>query len=183
MASDTKISRSNGRKARWLQPHRERFLEGLATQGYARCSLRNYDRAIGHFCAAVERRGLGACDLDAKEVVRLRSAVLHGVKPSVRTNASFCLNCFIDHLVEAGVATLPKPPPKAPTPLDRLREDYEAYLRNQRGLSEATIYQCLAFLKRFMAFRFGEKLGDLNSITPSDIVAFLPAFVGAAARP
>jgi integrase/recombinase XerD len=43
----------------------------------------------------------------------------------------------------------------------------------QRGLSEATIHHCLSFLKRFMAFRFGKKVGDLNNITPGDIVAFL----------
>src|SRR5713101_5339777 len=29
------------------------------------------------------------------------------------------------------------------------------------------------FIERFMAFRFGDKLGDLNAITPDDIVAFL----------
>ncbi len=28
-------------------------------------------------------------------------------------------------------------------------------------------------MERFLAFRFGEKLGDLNAITPDDIVAFL----------
>lgn len=67
MASDAKISRSKGSKARWLQPHRERFLEGLAAQGYARCSLRNYDRAIGLLCAAAEKRGLGAGDRRAQD--------------------------------------------------------------------------------------------------------------------
>jgi len=159
--------------ADWLLPHRERFLQSLGDQGYVRETLRNYDRAIGYFCAAVEKCGLGAGDLEAKQVVRLRSAVLHGVRPSVRTNTSFCLNRFIDHLVEVGVATHPKPAPKALTALDRLREEYETYLRHQRGLSEATIHHCLSFLKRFMAFRFGEKLGDLNNITPGDIVAFL----------
>ncbi|SEI19491.1 Site-specific recombinase XerD [Rhizobium tibeticum] len=40
-------------------------------------------------------------------------------------------------------------------------------------MSEATIYHCLRFLERFMAFRFGEALGDLNEITPKDIVGFL----------
>jgi integrase/recombinase XerD len=173
MTSPSNQSPGAAAPVEWLQGHRRRFLQGLSDQGYARDTLRNYDRAIGYFCAAVEKCGLGASDLETKQVVRLRSAVLHGVRPSVRTNTSFCLNRFIDHLVEVGVATLPKPPPKAPTALDRLREEYEAYLRHQRGLSEATIHHCLSFLRRFMAFRFGEKLGDLNNITPGDIVAFL----------
>ncbi|NOX96277.1 MAG: tyrosine-type recombinase/integrase [Alphaproteobacteria bacterium] len=54
-----------------------------------------------------------------------------------------------------------------------LQRQYEDYLRHQRGLSEATIYHCLRFLDRFMAFRFGEVLGDLNAITPDDVIAFL----------
>ncbi|WP_455873106.1 hypothetical protein [Rhizobium yanglingense] len=62
---------------------------------------------------------------------------------------------------------------KDPTALDRLRQECDAYLRQQRALSEATIYHCMRFLERFMAFRFGETLGDLNAITPDDIVAFL----------
>jgi integrase/recombinase XerD len=173
MTSPSNQSPGTPTPVEWLQGHRRWFLQGLSDQGYARDALRSYDRAIVYFCAAIEKRRLGAGDLEAKQVVRLRSAVLQGVRPSERTNTSFCLNRFIDHLVEVGVATLPKPPAKAPTALDRLREEYEAYLRHQRGLSEATIHHCLSFLKRFMAFRFGKKVGDLNNITPGDIVAFL----------
>jgi integrase/recombinase XerD len=173
MTSPSNQSPGTPTPAEWLQGHRRWFLQGLSDQGYARDALRSYDRAIVYFCAAIENRRLGAGDLEAKQVVRLRSAALQGVRPSEQTNTSFCLNRFIDHLVEVGVATLPKPPAKAPTALDRLREEYEAYLRHQRGLSEATIHHCLSFLKRFMAFRFGKKVGDLNNITPGDIVAFL----------
>jgi hypothetical protein len=42
----------------------------------------------------------------------------------------------------------------------------ETYLRDQRGLSEATIYHCVRFLERFMTFRFGATLGNLDNITP-----------------
>ena len=173
MASDAKIKELKGSPAGWLQPHRERFLEGLAAQGYAPCSLRSYDRAIVSFCAAVERSGLGSGDLRGRQLERLRQTILEGFKPSVRIGMKFCLDRFIDHLVEVGVAERPKPPKKAPTALDVLRSEYETYLREQRGLTEATIVHSLSFLKRFMTFRFGEKLGDLNSITPGDIVAFL----------
>jgi integrase/recombinase XerD len=48
-----------------------------------------------------------------------------------------------------------------------------AYLRDQRGLTEATIYHCVCFLNRFMTFRFGDTLGNLNDITPHNIVDFL----------
>jgi integrase/recombinase XerD len=178
MISRAKISKSKGSTAAWLQPHRKRFLEGLTAQGYARCSLRNYDRAIVGFFAAIEKRGLVSDDLAGRQIERLREAVLDGFRPSARTCMTFCLNRFIDHLVEVGAAKLPEVPPKVPTALDRLRVEYVTYLRHQRGLSEATIYHCLSFLNRFMRFRFGATLGKLDDITPGDIVAFLRKIMG-----
>lgn len=59
------------------------------------------------------------------------------------------------------------------SPRQLLRHEYENYLRHQRGLSEPTIDQCLRFFERFMVFRFGDTLGDLNAIVPDDIIAFL----------
>jgi len=178
MTTRAKTTKSRGASDTWLQPHREGFLEGLAAQGYSQCSLRRYDQAIVSFCAVVERRGLGRGDLTGRQINRLRETVLDGFKPRVRTAMTFCFNRFIDHLVAAGVAQQPEPPRKVPTALDRLREEYDAYLRDQRGLSERTIDHCVSFLNRFMAFRFGATLGDLDDITPDDIVAFLRKLIG-----
>ena len=151
MTLRAKIRKSAGSAAAWLQPHHERFLESLTAQGYCRCSLRSYDRAVVSFCAAVERHNIGSGDLVGRQIDRLRRTVLDGFKLNVRIGMKFCLNRFIEHLVEAGVARLPEAPPKVVTRLDRLRAEYEAYLRDQRGLSEATIHHCLSFLNRFMA--------------------------------
>jgi len=178
MTSQITKARAVSATAEWLQPHRQRFLQDLSAQGYARCTLRIYDAAIGRICTAVEKRGLGEGDLSGKKIVRLRAAVLDGVIPRVRTNTKFCLDRFIDHLVEAGVASLPEAPLKLVTRLDRLRTEYETYLREQRGLTEATIYHCVRFLDRFLTFRFGASLGDLNDITPADIVKFLREVMG-----
>jgi integrase/recombinase XerD len=40
-------------------------------------------------------------------------------------------------------------------------------------LAEPTIESCARYMKRFLAFRFGSKLGDLNAITPDDMIAFV----------
>jgi site-specific recombinase XerD len=173
MSSRVKQCTKSAKPTDWLLLHHEQFLRKLADQGYTRGTLRAYGAAASLLCQEVSQRGLRQGQLVGKALVKVRAAIFDGLHPTRHTYKRFCLNRFIDHLVEAGVATLPKPQPKAPTALDRLREEYEAYLRNQRGLSEATIYHCLAFLRRFMTFRFGEKLGDLNSITPGDIVRFL----------
>jgi integrase/recombinase XerD len=99
--------------------------------------------------------------------------VLREVPEYARTYAKFCLGRFVDHLIEAGGATAPQPPAKKLTALDRLGEEYKTYLRRQRGLAESTIDNCSYYMERFLAFRFGNELGDLNAITPDDIVAFL----------
>jgi hypothetical protein len=41
--------------------------------------------------------------------------------------------------------------------LETLKLEYEDYLRNQRGLSEQSIYQCWRLADRFLEFRFKGK--------------------------
>ena len=148
-------------------------MERLGAQGYAAVTIQEYRTIAGRFCEAIEKRALRVGDLDGVTTERLQHAVLSGITGSARSYAKFCLGRFIEHLSEAGVATVPEPPAKKATALDRLRDEYEAYLRRQRGLAESTIAHCTRFLERFVAFRFGDKLGHLNAITPDDIVAFL----------
>jgi len=160
-------------EAGWPWSHRRTFLERLSAQGYASYTLGQYRSIAGRFCETIEKRALRISDLDGAITERLRHAVLSGVTGSARTYAKFCLGRFIDHLIEAGGATASEPPAKKSTALDRLRDEYETYLRRQRGLAESTIDNCTRYMERFLAFRFGDKLGDLNTMTPDDIVAFL----------
>jgi integrase/recombinase XerD len=171
------IARNSGGEktdeAGWPWSHRKTFLERLGTQGYAAVTIQEYRTIAGRLCEAIEKRALRIGDLDGVATERLRHAVLSGITGSARRYTKFCVGRFIEHLSEAGVATVPEPPAKKVTALDRLRDEYEAYLRRQRGLAESTIAHCTRFLERFVAFRFGAELGDLNAITPDDIVAFL----------
>jgi hypothetical protein len=148
-------------------------LERIVAQGYAPLTVHEYRKMAGRLCEAIEKRALRVGDLDGATTEILRHAVLSGITGNAQTYARFCLGRFIDHLIEAGVATATQPPSKKLTALDCLREEYETYLCRQRGLAESTIDNCTRYMERFLAFRFGDKLGDLNAITPDDIVAFL----------
>jgi integrase/recombinase XerD len=160
-------------EAGWPWSHRKTFLEGLAAVGYAAVTIQEYRTISGRFCDIIEKRRLRPADLDSGTMERLRHSVLSGVTGSARGYAKFCARRFIDHLIEIGAA-IPAPlQPKKLTPLDRLREEYEKYLRKQRGLAESTIENCRLYMRRFLAFRFGDKVGNLNAITPEDIVVFL----------
>jgi len=157
----------------WLAPHRERFLSSLADQGYTRGTLRTYGDAASVLCRDVLRRRLLPDQLTGRALVEARAAALDQMRANKPVYKHYCLDRFIDALVAAGAAERPEPPRRAPTALARLRSEFETYMREQRGLAEKTIYAGLSFYDRFMAFRFGAKLGPLDDITPADIVAFL----------
>ncbi len=157
----------------WLWPCCRKFLQDLAEQGYAPGTMRTYASAARSLCQEVARQRLRKGELVGRALSKTRAAALKAMHPSKYSQKRYCLERFIDVLVAAGVAERPKPPKKALTAIERLAAEYQAYLREQRGVSEATIYHCMRFLHRFMTFRFGEKLGDLNDITPDDIVRFL----------
>ena len=157
----------------WLKPHCKQFLQALTDKGYANVTIRTYDRAAALFCHEVSRLGLRRGQLTGATLTKVRASALGRMHPTKHDQKKYCLDRFIDALVEAGVAERPAQKKARPSPLDGLRSEYVAYLRDQRGLTEATIYHSVCFLKRFMAFRFGNTLGNMNDITPHDIVEFL----------
>lgn len=159
----------------WIAPHVAAFLERLTSDGYALATLRTYERVAERFCAEIQQCRIPPCVLDADLLDSIGAAVLEGMPERSRRDVGYPLKRLARHLADAGVAIL-NTAVRAPTPMESLGEEYERYLRHQRGLSEATIYASMRFFVRFMTFRFGERLGDLQSITPDDVVAFLLQF-------
>jgi site-specific recombinase XerD len=167
----------------WQWGQRKTFLERLGAQGYSRWTLQQYESATASFCAAIEKRRLDVGDLDNASTERLQRSVVGAIPEYGRSWGKFCVTRFIEHLAEAGVTTVSDPPAKRLTARERLGKEYQAYLRRQRGLAEGTIRNSLYYGERFLTFRFGAKLGDVNAITPDDIVAFLCKLkAGSAAR-
>ena len=173
MASRKRLSSKMAVSLERLANHRQEFVEGISTQGYSRGTIVTYERTVGHFCDEIKQRGLHIDSLDAPIVETLFEAVIEKVNKSSRNIVKFCLGRFIKHLVDAGVIIPVKPKAKELTELERLCEEYKAYLLYQRGLSEATIQSCMGYVARFMTFRFGETLGDFNAISSEDIVSFI----------
>jgi integrase/recombinase XerD len=173
MTSKKNLGIETRHNAEWLASQLQEFMKRLKEQGYTSSTICRYTKTAERFRDAIEQRGLYVEDLDGPTIECLQEAVLKETPKNIRTFALYHLERFIDHLIGTGVIVQPAQPEKEPTALDRLREEYDAYLRKQRGLRDSSINHCMSFLKRFMTFRFGEALGDLNSITPEDILAFI----------
>lgn len=157
----------------WLDQYRLDFLKSLHDQGYAPATVRTYDGAAALLCRVVSQRRLRNGQLVGQALSTVCTTALASMHANKYNQKQYCLERFVNALVEAGVAERPAPKKVPSSPLDRLQSEYVAYLRDQRALTEATIYHCIRFLNRFMAFRFGDTLGNLNDITPHNIVDFL----------
>ena len=123
----------------FLEKHTGEFRKQLEGQHYAPATLAEYDRCIAVFCSLMWRGRIDTASLNEKAVDRLIRKVQH--HRGQDRSAAFMVKRFVQYLIESGVA------PAMPAVTDdsaraQLRREYEHYLRNQRGLSEATVYSC-----------------------------------------
>lgn len=143
-----------------------RFRQHLIDQHYAEYTVRHYMRCLS---ALAEQMSLEELD----EAHALELVAKTGWSEKRRIAAAFMARRFVRFLNTQGLGK----PPRAPTAKENaraaLRQDYERYLRRQRGLSERTIFHSWRVADRFLEFRFGEQSGELSQITLLDISGFL----------
>ena len=160
--------------ADWLVPHRDTFLAELRGDGFAPGTIRHYRYVIDMVCSAIDSRDLGPMTVNEPVLADIRTTATRDMTAKRRRTWNVRFGRFIEYLVNAGVLAPPPPAePVAPDAMSHLRAEYESWLRHQRGSSEVTIGRHLCFLKRFMTFRFGEVVDNLDDITSDDIIAFL----------
>jgi site-specific recombinase XerD len=151
--------------------HLEPFRRHLSEQGHAESTVKRYEWWIAQLAAAMKEHGVPLAALDETQAAALVLKVCRNRKK--RRYASSIAKRFVRFLSERGAGKLPVP--RAPKEIARaaLKRDYETYLRRQRGLSERTIFHSWRVADRFLEFRFGAEVGDLERITAADIADFL----------
>jgi site-specific recombinase XerD len=153
-----------------LDRYIESFEERLKARNYSPGTIKTYRSLIRRLAMIME----GSCVRPEDITVELAADLVRGEERKTREPHK-CANIarrFTEHLIEIGVATAPQPTPKQ-IARETLRQDYEDYLRRQRGLSDRSIYHCWRLADRFLDHRFGNQDDDLQRITPDDIAAFL----------
>ncbi|WP_306133439.1 tyrosine-type recombinase/integrase [Roseivivax marinus] len=149
------------------------FAEFIAGQGYSSDLVRKYGDSAHAFWQHLEQEHLAIYDLDDPTATQIISGCVTKVRSGDRTHAKYRLERFRDYLIENAGA-----PGRGPSSLDtsrraRLRREYEAYLHEERGLADSTIYHCIRYYDLFLTYMFGSALGDLDEITPEDVVSFI----------
>lgn len=145
----------------------------IEDQGYSRYSIKQYRATAEALLAAMVKANLGLADLTEDRMKQLAIPIIDTASAKDKKYCRYRIDRFWDYLVDnAGVPARSKPPVDM-SPRACLKREYETYLRVQRGLSDATIYHCVRFYDRFLTAKFGDGLGDLNTIKPCDITGFL----------
>lgn len=149
------------------------FRTCLEGQHYAPATLADYDHCLGALGELMRERQIDLGSLNEGNIGRLITTLQrHGRRKSRKSWIPFVVRRFLRYLVESGIV-MPACAETDASARGRLKQEYEDYLRIQRGLSERSIYNCWSFAERFLEFRFKGKDGDLAKITPLDIVRFM----------
>jgi site-specific recombinase XerD len=92
-------------------------------------------------------------------------------RPSQGDSAALC-HC-IEFLRREELIPAAKNPVRQLTPAEQCVQAYEQYLREERGLVQATIVNYVPFIGRFLKDRFGTGPVNLSSLGANDVVRFV----------
>ena len=128
-------------------------------------------RLVAKFDLWLLRRQQRLWRLDEQTVDRFL-ARLHRKCPSHIRGAPSALRLLLQFLRDAGVVA-PKPASIASSPAERLADEYRLFLREERGLDRATIYNYSRHIDRFLFEHYGVGRVNLRSIRAADITTFV----------
>ena len=99
-------------------------------------------------------------------------AQLRNQRPAGSRGARSALRLLLGFLRDVGVVA-PKSEPLAGIPSQRLADRYRAFLKKERGLDHATVYNYSRHIDRFLGEQFGTGRVELRALGTSHITAFV----------
>jgi len=164
-----------------LGAHLESFERSLTEFGYTSSTVRTYRWCLAHFSRWIAGRGITVGDLDDGIVnsfvdERQRQGLLHRSH-----QAAVC--GLVQHLQEQGIvrASIPEQAHE-PSPAVRLVNQYEDYLRSERGLAAVTVADYGPCVRLFVEERFGERPVELEELGPRDVSSFIVRYAHSRSR-
>ena len=153
-----------------LAGHTDLLAARLAADGYSRVHSRIQLRLVGHFNRWLDQKYLTAEQLDEDVIERYRRYLKH--RKRVRSEDVCTLVRLLDLLREQGIA--PRRNVEAtPTAREILLDKYRRYLREERGLAEASLRNMLMFVDRFLEQISLRDHLDFSELKAVDITTFV----------
>lgn len=90
-----------------------------------------------------------------------------------RQSGRYIVKSFVQFLMKEGAEIRVAEPTRVESRREKLRREYESYLRRDRGLSERSIADAWYLIARFLRYRFGDEAEDLSQITLVNITDFM----------
>ena len=152
-----------------IAPHIEGLAAFLASEGYARDSVKAKLRLVAGMSLGLHRKQLPIAALNEALVsqflnYRRRRRFGRGSKAAGKMLLSYLRVCG-------------DIPPRAEvidnSPLTRIEREYERFLTSERGLSSATLINYLPTVRRFLTERFGDETLELDELCQQDVHRFI----------
>jgi len=154
-----------------LAPHLVSFAESMSKQGYSLYSLKRQVRIAACFSRWLKQRGISLGRLCADHLAAyLRH---HAGCVRVRWGDAAALQYLIAFLRHEEVLPTEKISVPQVRSAECYVEAYEQYLRQARGLAEATIINYVPFVREFLKDCSGNKRLTLSRLCSGDVVGFV----------
>jgi len=151
-----------------LKAHIRPFARTLHEQGYSLYSIHRHVLLAACFSLWLKRKGVGL-----RRITSDHPAQYLRRRARLRAGDASALNRLLDFMRREGVIHTKKTRTGRLIPTERCTQAYEHYLREARGLAEATIVYYVRFARSFLKYRFGDGSVTLSHLRAADITRFV----------
>lgn len=142
----------------------------LSRQGYSKLSAHQQLLFLAHMNRWLHKKRLSISDLTAPTIQRYLRSRHRRLRP--RRDDAAILNRLVHLLHTHGL--LAKNPDRLPdSPHQHIDNDFDRYLSEERGLSEATRINYRPFIQKFLSAQFGNKPARLDELKADDVIRFI----------
>jgi site-specific recombinase XerD len=154
-----------------LAPHIDGFVLSLVREGYSAASAKEKRDLTIDLSRWMERHKIPLQKLDEKQLAIFRANRRH--RSSLQRRRDMCAaGQLLQYLRGLGCVTKRRAQIER-TSLARLTNDFEQYLRSERGLSRSTLLDYPKIAGQFLKDRFGNKSVQVKQLQPSDVHRFI----------
>lgn len=147
------------------------FAKSLREQGYSQYSIHRQVLLAASFSQWLNGQRAALRCVTSDHPVRYLRYRAQRLRPCSGDAAS--LRHLIDFLRSEGAIAAERVSAPAPTPAERFARAYEHYLRDARGLAEATIVNYVPFVRSFLKDSFGDGPMTWSRLCASDVSGFV----------